>query len=105
MKVRRSIAAAVAAVVLGTAGALLPTVASAHSTTHTLKFTVVSGKSAGFSGATYGGQETDVSAGKIIGFDDVYARRTGRTRRRRMWRSTSRAASFTACSAPSTQVR
>ena len=46
MKVRRSIAAAGAAVVLGTTGALpLPAVASASSATHTLKFTAVQVKS------------------------------------------------------------
>ena len=42
MKLRTSLAAAGAAVVLGTTGALvLPAVASAHSGTHTLKFTAV----------------------------------------------------------------
>lgn len=79
MKVRRSIVAAGAVVVLGTTGALvLPAVASAHNASHTLKFTAVSKKSVGFTSTTSGGQETDVSsAGKIIGFDDVYAKLTG----------------------------
>jgi hypothetical protein len=72
MKVRRSIIAAGAAVVLGTTGALvLPAVASAHSTSHTLKFTVVTNKLLRFTKATYGAQETDVnSKGKAIGFDE-----------------------------------
>ena len=46
MKLRTSLAAAGAAVVLGTTGALvLPAVASAHSGTHTLKFISVQQKS------------------------------------------------------------
>jgi len=74
MKIRTSIAAAGAAVVLAGAGAvLLPAVASAHSTTHTLKFTAVSLKSAKFSKTAAGEIHKDVnSAGKIIGFDEIY---------------------------------
>jgi hypothetical protein len=73
MKIRTSIAAAGAAVVLGGTGAvLLPAVASAHSTTHTLKFTAVTLKSANFSKTAGGQAEKDVnSAGKIIGFDVI----------------------------------
>src|SRR5215472_3558951 len=73
MKIRTSIAAAGAAVVLGGTGAvLLPAVASAHSTTHTLKFTAVSLKSANFSSTDSGTAEQDVnSAGKVIGLDVV----------------------------------
>src|SRR5438105_2878418 len=79
MKVRRSIAAAGAAVVLGTTGALvLPAVASAHGASHTLKFTAVTNKSVTFTRTTFGVQETDVSAGKTIGFDDGYVRLTGK---------------------------
>lgn len=81
MKIRRSIAAAAAAVVLGTTGALvLPAVASAHSATHTLKFTAVTKKSIAFTKTTVGLQETDVnSTGKVIGFDDVHLTLTGPT--------------------------
>jgi hypothetical protein len=74
MKLRTSLAAAGAAVVLGTAGALvLPAVASAHSASTTLKFTAVTNKSHTFSKASSASQETDVNAaGKTIGFDVLY---------------------------------
>ena len=73
MKVRTSIAAAGAAVVLaGTGALLLPAVASAHSTTHTLKFTAVQlAPQAKFSQTSFGKAEKDVSAGKVIGFDVI----------------------------------
>jgi hypothetical protein len=79
MKVRKSIIAAGAAVILGTTGAMvLPAVASAHNASHTLKFTAVTKKSVTFTKTTSGLQETDVSStGKIIGFDDVYIKFTG----------------------------
>jgi len=74
MKLRASLAAAGAAVVLGTTGALvLPAVASAHSVTHTLKFSALQKATAGFTRATGGIQDTDVNTtGKIIGFDMLY---------------------------------
>ena|SRR5690348_9607805 len=74
MKLRTSLAAAGAAVVLGTTGALvLPAVASAHGTTHTLKFVSVVKDRVGFTRATGGFQGTDVNAaGKKIGFDVIY---------------------------------
>ena len=74
MKVRTSIAAAGAAVVLaGTGALLLPAVASAHSTTHTLKFTALTLNSAPFSKTDAGEIHKDVNgAGKIIGFDMIY---------------------------------
>jgi hypothetical protein len=75
MKLRTSLAAAGAAVVLSTAGALvLPAVAaSAHSSTHTLKFTAVQETMVIFTKATAGIQETDVNTtGKIVGFDMLY---------------------------------
>ena len=74
MKLRTSLAAAGAVVVLGTTGAFaLPAVASAHSTTHTLKFTDVEKATVGFTRATGGIQGTDVNAtGKAIGFDMLY---------------------------------
>ena len=74
MKVRMSIIAAGAAVVLGTTGALvLPAVASAHSATTTLKFIAVQKAMHSFSSATAGIQETDTNTtGKTIGFDMLY---------------------------------
>jgi hypothetical protein len=74
MKGRRSIIAVGAAVILGTSGALLvPAIASAHSTTHTLKFTSVEKKSIEFTKTTGGQQDTDLnSKGKTIGFDMIY---------------------------------
>ena len=74
MKLRTSLAAAGAAVVLGTTGALvLPAVASAHSSTHTLKFIAVQKGMVNFSSTTAGIQETDQNAtGKTIGFDVLY---------------------------------
>jgi hypothetical protein len=74
MKVRTSIIAAGAAVVLGTTGALvLPAVASAHSSTTTLKFISVQKASVTFSKTAFGQQDTDTNAkGKTIGFDELY---------------------------------
>ena len=79
MKVRKSIVAAGAAVVLGTTGALaLPALASAHNASTTLKFTAVTNKATAFTRSTGGSQETDVnSTGKTIGFDVVYFTITG----------------------------
>ncbi len=74
MKIRTPLAAAAAAVVLGTTGALmLPAVASAHSASTTLKFTSVQ-KASTMLGKTSGGeQDTDVNAaGKTVGFDMLY---------------------------------
>jgi hypothetical protein len=81
VKIRTSIAAAGAAVVLGgTAAVALPAMASTHSAAHTLKFTSVKEKSDPFTARTEGQQATDInSAGKTIGFDDVYLTFTGRT--------------------------
>ena len=74
MKLRTSIIAAGAAVVLGTTGALvLPAVASAHSASTTLKFISVTQKSVSFGKTAFGQQDTDVNAaGKTIGFDMLY---------------------------------
>jgi hypothetical protein len=74
MKVRTSIAATGAAVVLGATGAFIaPAVASAHTTTHTLTFTAVQAKQAVFSRTTEGLSDNDVNGkGKIIGFDVIY---------------------------------
>ena len=74
MKLRTSLAAAGAAVVLGTTGALVPpAVASAHGTTHTLTFVSMTKATVGFTRATGGIEGTDVNAaGKKIGFDMLY---------------------------------
>jgi hypothetical protein len=79
MKIRRSIVAAGAAVVLGATGTLaLPAVASAHDAAHTLKFTAVQTKQVSFSSKSFGDQGIDVKAGKTIGFDEVYLTITGK---------------------------
>ena len=74
MKGRMSVIGVGAAVVLGTTGALVvPAVASAHSTTHTLKFTSLEKKSIQFTKTSGGQQDTDVnSKGKTVGFDMLY---------------------------------
>jgi hypothetical protein len=81
MKVRRSIAAAGAAVVLGTTGALaLPALASANTATHTLKFISVQKSSVGFGKTAGANQDTDVNAaGKTVGFDMIYFTATSAT--------------------------
>jgi hypothetical protein len=81
MKVRSLILAAGAAVVLGGTGALVvPAVASAHSTTHTLKFISVEKATVFFSKTSFGQQDTDVNAkGKTVGFDMIYGRVTSAT--------------------------
>lgn len=81
MKLRRSITAAGAAAVLGgTAALLLPAAASAHDTTHTLKFIGVAVNSVAFTKTTEGVQDTDVNgAGTVIGFDNLYLRFTSKT--------------------------
>jgi hypothetical protein len=81
MKIRRSIVAAGAAVILGGTGALVvPAIASAHSASHTLKFISTRVKTVAFAMPAAGFQDTDVnSAGKIIGFDEVNFEFTGAT--------------------------
>jgi hypothetical protein len=80
MKIRTSIAAAGTAVILGCAGGLaLPAAASAHTATHTLKFASMTGKSVGFTRTAGAQQDTNVnSAGKTIGFDDLYVTFSGK---------------------------
>lgn len=80
MKLRTSIAAAGAAVILGTTGALaLPAMASAHNASTTLKFTAVTNKSHAFGRTIFISQETDVSSKGTIGFDVVHITGTSRT--------------------------
>lgn len=73
MRVRRSIIAAAAAVVVGSTGTLLaPAAASAHSATQTLTFTSVERNFVSFTGTTGAEQDTDLSAaGTVTGFDEV----------------------------------
>jgi hypothetical protein len=82
MKLRRSLAATGAAVVLGATGALvIPAVASAHTSTHTLKFTAVQQAMVSFTQATAAIQETDLNtAGKTAGFDMLYVAATSPNR-------------------------
>jgi hypothetical protein len=81
MKLRTSIIAAGAAVVLGTTGALvLPAVASAHSASTTIKFTSVQKAMVNFSKTAFGQQDTDVNAtGKTMGYDELYITATSST--------------------------
>jgi hypothetical protein len=75
MKIRRSVIAAAAAVVLGGTGAVaLPAMAGAHTATTTLKFTAVETKVISWDSInSFAYKETDRnSTGVIIGFDDVY---------------------------------
>jgi hypothetical protein len=74
MNLRTSLAAAGAAVILGTTGALLlPAAASAHSSTGTLKFTSVEEASLFFTKTVEGQQDTDLNkAGKTVGYNDLY---------------------------------
>ncbi len=81
MRIRTTITAVGAAIVVGTTGALvLPAAASAHTVTHTLKFVSVLKKLVVYTKTTVAEQDTDVtSAGKAIGFDELYATATGKT--------------------------
>jgi hypothetical protein len=81
MKLRTSLAATGAALVLGTTGALaLPAAASAHSSTQTLKFISVTSKSVMLTKSSGAEQDTDVNtAGKTVGFDMLYFMATSAT--------------------------
>jgi hypothetical protein len=81
MKLRTSLTAMGAAVVLGTTGALVvPAVASAHSDTQTLKFIAVQKSSVMFTARSGGEQDTDVNtAGKTVGYDMLYFAATSAT--------------------------
>lgn len=76
MRIRTSIIAAGAAAIVGTTGALaMPAVASAHSTTTTVRFTAVQKDKIAFTKAEFGEQDTDInSTGKTIGFDMLHAK-------------------------------
>ena len=74
MKLRTSLAVTGAGLAFATTGALaLPAVASAHSSTQTLKFISVTKQSVELSKTSGGQQDTDVNAaGKTVGFDMLY---------------------------------
>jgi hypothetical protein len=71
MRFRTSIAATGGVAALGLTGAfLLPAAASAHTATHTLRFTAVQQATTSFSRTTGAVADKDVNkAGKVIGFD------------------------------------
>ena len=59
---------------------MLPAVASAHSSTHTLKFTAVQKATHKFSATAQGIQDTDVNAtNHTVGFDELYVAGTSST--------------------------
>ena len=73
MEIRKSVAAAGAAALLGAGALMLPAAASATSATHTLKFISVHNATVSFTKASAGNQGTDVNtAGKTVGFDMLY---------------------------------
>lgn len=81
MKARTCIAAIGATALLGTGAFVLPALASASNTTHTLKFIAVKKASVNFTKTTFGQQETDVNAkGKTIGYDELYFKATSSTK-------------------------
>lgn len=81
MKVRTCIAAIGATALVGTGAFMLPALASASSTTHTLKFISVQKNMVTFTKTTFGIQDTDVNAkGKTVGFDELYFRATSKTK-------------------------
>ena len=74
MKVRTAIATASAAALIAAGGAVvlaLPAAASPHVTTHTIKFVSVQKQTKIFSSSALAVQDSDVSAGKLIGFDEL----------------------------------
>jgi hypothetical protein len=74
MKVRTSIAAVGAAALLGTGAFVLPAAASTVGATHKLTFISVTKKMALLSQTAAGQSDWDVNkAGKIVGFDEIYA--------------------------------
>jgi len=73
MRLRSIIGAGVAAVAVAGGAFAVPALASPHVTSHTMTFTAVTKASIGFSDASAGVQQTDVSrAGKTVGFDESY---------------------------------
>ena len=79
LNIRTSIAAAGAVALLGAGAIVLPAVASASSATHTLKFISVQKSTVMFTKTTGANQDTDIAAGKTIGFDMIYFAATSAT--------------------------
>lgn len=74
MKARSGIAAlGVAALIGGTGAMVVPAIASAHTTSHTLTFTSVTERSVDLSKTSNAQQDRDVVKGKVIGFDELYS--------------------------------
>jgi hypothetical protein len=72
MKNRLSIVAAASAGLLGASAFLLPGLAGAQSTTHTLKFTSVQVKSINFAKTSFGQSDVDLNkANQKVGFDTL----------------------------------
>jgi hypothetical protein len=72
MRSRTFIAAACAAALLGgTAALVVPAVASARTSTHTLRFTSVTERTVMFTKTTGAQQDRDVARGRLIGFDQL----------------------------------
>jgi hypothetical protein len=75
VKIRTTMAGAVAAAIVGTGAFVLPAAASASTTTHTLKFTAETKSSVTFSSSAEAEQDTDVNgAGKVVGYDMLYVK-------------------------------
>jgi hypothetical protein len=75
MKIRTTMAGAAAAAIVGTGAFVLPGIASASTTTHTLKFTAETKGSAALSNSAEAEQDTDVNgAGKVVGYDIIYVK-------------------------------
>jgi hypothetical protein len=73
MKVRTSIAAVIAAALVGTGAFMLPAFASAGTAVHTLKFISVEKASVNLTKTMSAQQDTDInSKGKVIGYDELY---------------------------------
>jgi hypothetical protein len=74
MKIRASLAAISAAALLGGGAAIaVPSIASAHPVSHTLKFTSVTERSVDFSKTRSAQQDRDLNnKGQVIGFDELY---------------------------------
>lgn len=80
MKLRTSLLAVGTAAILGTTGAfVLPAAASVHPSTTTLRFETVVTASVVYSPKTQVVDEKDIRAGKTIGFDELYVKRTSLT--------------------------
>ena len=77
---RKVMGAAGAAAVLGAGAFMVPAAASAHQArTHTLTFVSVTKSNHTFSRTTGASQNTDMKAGKVVGYDELYYRVVSKT--------------------------